>query len=41
VWLLFLLSVLTGLSIAGTAVGFRLAGSELSRAWRARVAPIG
>jgi hypothetical protein len=40
-WLLFLLATLTGMTLAGTGFGFRLAASELSRAWRDRVAPIG
>jgi hypothetical protein len=40
-WLLFLLASLTGISIAGSAIGLRLAAGELSRSWRDRVAPIG
>jgi hypothetical protein len=40
-WLLFLLASLTGLCIAGSAIGLRLAAGELSRSWRERVAPIG
>jgi hypothetical protein len=40
-WLLFLLATLTGMALAGSGLGLRLAAAELSRAWRDRVAPIG